>query len=521
MTQTATLPLLLKQLRLTSFYHHWETMLEQSTQRSWDAAQYLTALCEQELADRHSRRISRYTKESQLPPGKTLSSFDFSQVPELKAEQIEALAMSTDWTRQARNLLLFGASGVGKTHLAAAIGHGLIERGVRVRHYTTTALVQQLQQARAQLELESKGGDMISLYRYLNSCREKTAINALSKFVREQGFTKRSSSIAEKKRAPKRVKKVAPPAEPIKPEALSALPPDMDVEMNPVEQTYEYRNEKGEIVFYVCRVKTDDEGGKDVKPVMFTEKGGWKWRLPQGPHPLYNCDLINADTIALFGEGEKVADHLDQFPGCVGVTSVGGSGRLRESDLSSLEKAKEVIIFPDGDDPGAKYAAQAAAYCAIYERPASMVDVEALKWTDGKDAADEPDLAMDDYEKHLITFDAWGLLSRENRRIADEAYYQIGSMMDDAEYGRQRGKISALLGRMDLRVLKKNVDLHRPVVAKTTEDEEEVEEEMTPAEIEAARAEIYPRIKHIAKAPNILDLVQETLSAMGIVGECD
>ena len=155
MTQTATLPLLLKQLRLTSFIHHWETMLEQSTQRSWDAAQYLTALCEQELADRHSRRISRYTKESQLPPGKTLSSFDFSQVPELKAEQIEMLAMSTDWTRQARNLLLFGASGVGKTHLAAAIGHGLIERGVRVRQYTTTALVQQLQQARAQLELES------------------------------------------------------------------------------------------------------------------------------------------------------------------------------------------------------------------------------------------------------------------------------------------------------------------------------------------------------------------------------
>jgi DNA replication protein DnaC len=155
MTQTATLPLLLKQLRLTSFSHHWETMLEQSTQRSWDAAQYLTALCEQELADRHSRRISRYTKESQLPPGKALSSFDFSQVPELKAEQIEALAMSTDWTRQARNLLLFGASGVGKTHLAAAIGHGLIERGVRVRQYTTTALVQQLQQARAQLELEN------------------------------------------------------------------------------------------------------------------------------------------------------------------------------------------------------------------------------------------------------------------------------------------------------------------------------------------------------------------------------
>jgi len=41
-----------------------------------------------------------------------------------------------------------------KTHLAAAIGHGLTEQGIRVRHYTTTALVQRLQQAREQLQLE-------------------------------------------------------------------------------------------------------------------------------------------------------------------------------------------------------------------------------------------------------------------------------------------------------------------------------------------------------------------------------
>jgi DNA replication protein DnaC len=154
MPHTATLPLLLKQLRLTSFSRHWEALLEQSTQRGWNGAQYLTALCEQELADRHSRRIGRYAKESQLPVGKTLSSFDFTQVPELKAKQIELFTNGTDWVHQARNLLLFGASGVGKTHLAAAIGHGLTEQGIRLRHYTTTALVQQLQQAREQLQLE-------------------------------------------------------------------------------------------------------------------------------------------------------------------------------------------------------------------------------------------------------------------------------------------------------------------------------------------------------------------------------
>ncbi len=50
--------------------------------------------------------------------------------------------------------MLFGPSGVGKTHLAAAIAHGLIEQSIRVRHFATTVLVQQMQQARTDLQLE-------------------------------------------------------------------------------------------------------------------------------------------------------------------------------------------------------------------------------------------------------------------------------------------------------------------------------------------------------------------------------
>ncbi len=154
MVQTATLPLMLKQLNLSSIARHWQAMLDQAERNGWNAAQYLSALCEQELAERHSRRIARYSKESHLPVGKSLASFDFAEVPNLNRGPIEALAGSTDWTRHARNVLLFGASGVGKSHLAAAIGHGLTEHSVRVRYFATTALVQQLQLARAQLRLE-------------------------------------------------------------------------------------------------------------------------------------------------------------------------------------------------------------------------------------------------------------------------------------------------------------------------------------------------------------------------------
>jgi len=154
MSHTATLPLLLKQLKLTSMARHWEELLSQAQEKGWNGAEYLTALCELELAERYTRRIARYATESQLPAGKSLATFDFSQIPDLSQGQIQALATTSDWTRQTRNILLFGASGVGKSHLAAAIGHGLTEQGVRVRYTVTTALVQQLQLAREQLRLE-------------------------------------------------------------------------------------------------------------------------------------------------------------------------------------------------------------------------------------------------------------------------------------------------------------------------------------------------------------------------------
>ena len=59
-----------------------------------------------------------------------------------------------DWLRQGHNILLFGASGLGKTHLASALGYALVEQSVRVKFSTSTALVQLLQKAREELRLE-------------------------------------------------------------------------------------------------------------------------------------------------------------------------------------------------------------------------------------------------------------------------------------------------------------------------------------------------------------------------------
>ena len=154
MASSETLPVLLKQLRLSTMARLWEPLYLRSQEEQWSSTQYLAALCEQELNERYSRRIDRFTKESCLPVGKTLETFDFSQTPIINKKKIEALAQNSDWVKRTENILFFGPSGVGKTHLAAAIAHGLIEQSIRVRHFTTNALVQAMQQARADLQLE-------------------------------------------------------------------------------------------------------------------------------------------------------------------------------------------------------------------------------------------------------------------------------------------------------------------------------------------------------------------------------
>jgi DNA replication protein DnaC len=152
---TARLSLILGDLRLPAIKALWPDFAGRADKEGWPAARFLAALAEHEIAERARRRIARHLDEARLPPGKTLESFDFDAVPMVSKAQIMALAAGDTWLEQGANVIMFGPPGGGKSHLAAALGMALVENGWRVLFTRTTDLVQKLQLARRNLDLEA------------------------------------------------------------------------------------------------------------------------------------------------------------------------------------------------------------------------------------------------------------------------------------------------------------------------------------------------------------------------------
>jgi len=152
---TARLGVMLGELRLPTIKAVWPQFADQADKEGWQAARFLAAIAEHELAERDRRRIERHLAEARLPPGKTIDTFDFDAVPTVSRAQVMAIAAGDSWLAEGANLLLFGPPGGGKSHLAAAIGLALVENGCKVLFARTTDLVQKLQLARRELALEA------------------------------------------------------------------------------------------------------------------------------------------------------------------------------------------------------------------------------------------------------------------------------------------------------------------------------------------------------------------------------
>jgi DNA replication protein DnaC len=155
MPSIEALPYQLKQLRLPAITTHWQERVEWAETQHVSYAAFLADVMGLELALREQKRFEKAYKNAKLPIGKSLASFDWAKSPAINHAQIQHLSEDRQWVDDAKNLVLLGPSGVGKTHIASSIGYGLLELGVKVLFSSTTLLVQALQKAKSELNLKT------------------------------------------------------------------------------------------------------------------------------------------------------------------------------------------------------------------------------------------------------------------------------------------------------------------------------------------------------------------------------
>ena len=138
----------LKQLRLSGVLETLEGRQRQAIEGKWSYVDFLARLLEDEIERRAQKQLSLRVRRSSVNTTKTLEGFDFSFNSSVNRQQILALA-SGDYLRQKRNVLICGPSGVGKSHLAQALGHEACRQGYDVVFVNTHKLLQQLNGGRA------------------------------------------------------------------------------------------------------------------------------------------------------------------------------------------------------------------------------------------------------------------------------------------------------------------------------------------------------------------------------------
>ena len=134
----------LKALKLYGMAAAWSELAAETRRQPLSGEALLLRLLDAEQADRQARSLSYQMKVARFPHHRDLASFDWKESA-LSADRLVQLANS-DYLAEARNLIMVGGTGTGKTHLATALGVAAIHQGKRVRFYNAVDLVNLLEQ---------------------------------------------------------------------------------------------------------------------------------------------------------------------------------------------------------------------------------------------------------------------------------------------------------------------------------------------------------------------------------------
>ena len=148
MSSTDDLVRVLKKLRLSGVLQTLPVRRGQASEEGLDYAEFLYRLLCDEVDRRESTQLSLRLKRARFEQDKHLEGFDFRFNPRIPRQKIQELA-TCQFVERHESVLLVGPSGVGKSHLATALGQRACRAGYSVRFTTASRMFRELRSSRA------------------------------------------------------------------------------------------------------------------------------------------------------------------------------------------------------------------------------------------------------------------------------------------------------------------------------------------------------------------------------------
>lgn len=144
--QTDRIQALCEELRLPGVWENHGALATSAAETEQSFVDFLEAALNAERDSRRARSAATMIRMAGFPATKTLEDYDFKFATTAPKRSIEALA-SLSFIARTENLVFLGPSGVGKTHLAIALGHKAASAGIKTRFTTAADLILQVEAA--------------------------------------------------------------------------------------------------------------------------------------------------------------------------------------------------------------------------------------------------------------------------------------------------------------------------------------------------------------------------------------